>query len=43
MTDPAVTSTIDLAAPGKQIGRLQIHKVENKGRQNRRVRIRIVD
>jgi misacylated tRNA(Ala) deacylase len=30
-------------ASTKQIGRLQVYKVENKGRQNRRVRIRIVD
>ncbi|HEX4700955.1 MAG TPA: alanyl-tRNA editing protein [Pseudonocardiaceae bacterium] len=30
-------------ASTKQIGRVRIHKVENKGRQNRRVRIRIDD
>ena len=30
-------------ASTKQIGRLQVYKVENKGRQNRRVRIRVVD
>ena len=30
-------------ASTKQIGRLQVVKVENKGRQNRRVRIRVVD
>ena len=27
----------------KQVGQIQIYKVENKGRQNRRVRIRLVD
>jgi len=26
-----------------QIGRVEVVKVENKGRQNRRVRIRLVD
>jgi misacylated tRNA(Ala) deacylase len=30
-------------ASTKQIGRLHVVKVENKGRQNRRVRIRILD
>lgn len=30
-------------ASTKQIGRVQVVKVENKGRQNRRVRVRIVD
>lgn len=30
-------------ASTKQVGRIQIYKVENKGRQNRRVRIRLVD
>jgi misacylated tRNA(Ala) deacylase len=30
-------------ASTKQIGRIRIAKVENKGRQNRRVRIRIED
>jgi misacylated tRNA(Ala) deacylase len=30
-------------ASTKQIGHIQIYKVENKGRQNRRVRIRLVD
>jgi misacylated tRNA(Ala) deacylase len=30
-------------ASTRQIGRLQVVKVENKGRQNRRVRIRLVD
>ena len=30
-------------ASTKQIGRVQIYKVENKGRQNRRVRIRLAD
>src|ERR671912_914522 len=30
-------------ASTRQIGRLQVVKVENKGRQNRRVRIRVVD
>ncbi|HEV7656954.1 MAG TPA: alanyl-tRNA editing protein [Mycobacteriales bacterium] len=30
-------------ASTKQIGRIQVTKVENKGRQNRRVRVRIVD
>ena len=30
-------------ASTKQIGRLEVFKVENKGRQNRRVRIRLVD
>jgi misacylated tRNA(Ala) deacylase len=30
-------------ASTKQIGRLQVTKVENKGRQNRRVRIRLAD
>src|SRR5215203_3646577 len=30
-------------ASTKQIGRVQVVKVENKGRQNRRVRIRVVD
>jgi misacylated tRNA(Ala) deacylase len=30
-------------ASTKQIGRLQVTKVENKGRQNRRVRIKLVD
>lgn len=30
-------------ASTKQIGRLQVYKVENKGRQNRRVRIRVID
>ncbi|GLZ41099.1 alanyl-tRNA editing protein [Actinokineospora sp. NBRC 105648] len=30
-------------ASTKQIGRLQITKVDNKGKQNRRVRVRIVD
>ena len=29
MTDPAVTSSIDLTAPGKQIGRLQYPKITN--------------
>ena len=29
--DPAVTSTIDLTAPGKQIGRLQYPKISNTG------------
>jgi N-alpha-acetyl-L-2,4-diaminobutyrate deacetylase len=31
MTDPAVTSSIDLVAPGKQIGRLQYPKISNTG------------
>jgi misacylated tRNA(Ala) deacylase len=30
-------------ASTRQIGRLQVVKVENKGRQNRRVRVRVVD
>jgi misacylated tRNA(Ala) deacylase len=30
-------------ASTKQVGQIQIYKVENKGRQNRRVRIRLVD
>jgi misacylated tRNA(Ala) deacylase len=30
-------------ASTKQIGRLEVFKVENKGRQNRRVRIRLAD
>jgi misacylated tRNA(Ala) deacylase len=30
-------------ASTRQIGRLQVVKVENKGRQNRRVRIRVID
>ena len=30
-------------ASTKQIGRLQVTKVENKGRQNRRVRIKLVE
>jgi misacylated tRNA(Ala) deacylase len=30
-------------ASTKQIGRIQVTKVENKGRQNRRVRVRILD
>ena len=30
-------------ASTRQIGRVQVVKVENKGRQNRRVRVRIVD
>ena len=30
-------------ASTRQIGRLQVVKVENKGRQNRRVRIKLVD
>jgi len=30
-------------ASTRQIGRIQIYKVENKGRQNRRVRIRLAD
>jgi misacylated tRNA(Ala) deacylase len=30
-------------ASTKHIGRLRIHKVENKGRQNRRVRIRLAE
>ena len=29
MNDPAVTCTIDLTAPGKQIGRLQFPKISN--------------
>jgi N-alpha-acetyl-L-2,4-diaminobutyrate deacetylase len=31
VTDPAVTATIDLTAPGKQIGRLQYPKISNTG------------
>jgi N-alpha-acetyl-L-2,4-diaminobutyrate deacetylase len=31
VTEPAVTSTIDLAAPGKQVGRLQYPKITNTG------------
>ena len=31
MTEPAVASTIDLTAPGKQIGRLQYPKITNTG------------
>ena len=30
-------------ASTKQIGRVQVTKVESKGRQNRRVRVRILD
>jgi misacylated tRNA(Ala) deacylase len=30
-------------ASTRQIGRVQVTKVENKGRQNRRVRVKIVD
>ena len=30
-------------ASTRQIGRVQVVKVENKGRQNRRVRVRVVD
>ena len=31
MTDPAVACTIDLTAPGKQVGRLQYPKITNTG------------
>ena len=31
MTEPAVSCTIDLAAPGKQVGRLQYPKITNTG------------
>jgi predicted deacylase len=31
VTQPAVSSTIDLAAPGKQVGRLQYPKISNTG------------
>lgn len=31
MTDPAVSATIDLTAPGKQLGRLQYPKISNTG------------
>jgi N-alpha-acetyl-L-2,4-diaminobutyrate deacetylase len=31
VSDPAVTCTIDLAAPGKQVGRLQYPKISNTG------------
>jgi N-alpha-acetyl-L-2,4-diaminobutyrate deacetylase len=31
VTDPAVSATIDLAAPGKQLGRLQYPKISNTG------------
>ena len=30
-------------ASTRQIGRVQVTKVENKGRQNRRVRVKILD
>ena len=38
MTDPAVSCTIDLSAPGKQVGRLQFARISNTARLGVRLR-----